>query len=185
MQLDAKDMDFFEHYRGNIQMCLPVDPNLCGNLEAQGRLQKMLPEVADGQERVEEREISPLSIFRICFWVFVLYHLSLCSVLGLTLECLNTFFHLFSISFIARHAVTTSTLSVESSSGGDYEWIHYATSELCGHTKFKREHGINVAIYEAVSWFCSFLLVCVCLVILVHTFGRTERAKLKGGYKHT
>ncbi|CAK9034372.1 Uncharacterized protein SCF082_LOCUS20827 [Durusdinium trenchii] len=47
-------MDFFQHFRGKIEMCLPVDPKLCGNLEADGKLAKMLPERDDGQERVEE-----------------------------------------------------------------------------------------------------------------------------------
>ena len=31
------------------------------------------------------------------------------------------------------------------------EWIHYTTSELCGHPKFKREHGVNVVTYQGVS----------------------------------
>lgn len=48
------DMDFFEHYRGRIQMCLPVDPNLCGNLEARGKLLKMLPGADGAEERVQE-----------------------------------------------------------------------------------------------------------------------------------
>eukprot|EP00913_Durusdinium_trenchii_P001836 g1702.t1 len=30
--------------------------------------------------------------------------------------------------------------------GNDYEWIHYATSELCGHSKFERKSGINEAV---------------------------------------
>ena len=48
------DMDFFKHYRGRIQMCLPVDPNLCGNLEARGKLSQMLPELHGAEERVQE-----------------------------------------------------------------------------------------------------------------------------------
>lgn len=96
------DMDFFQHFRGKIEMCLPVDPKLCGNLEADGKLAKMLPERDDGQERVE--------------------------------ECRENFGSFCTKLF-----------------GNDYEWIHYATSELCGHSKFERKSGINVAVYEAVS----------------------------------
>lgn len=46
-------MDFFRHNKGRLQMCLPVDPNLCGNLEIQGKLKKILPDLEDGNERVD------------------------------------------------------------------------------------------------------------------------------------
>ena len=52
-RLQRLDMDFFKHFRGNIEMCLPIDPNLCGNLEVRGRLRSILPEIVDAQERVE------------------------------------------------------------------------------------------------------------------------------------
>ncbi|CAK9034368.1 unnamed protein product [Durusdinium trenchii] len=48
------DMDFFRHYRGRIKMCLPTDPNICGNLAAHGKLRDMLPDVDDADERVRE-----------------------------------------------------------------------------------------------------------------------------------
>lgn len=51
-QMQHVDMDFFKHFRGNIEMCLPIDPNLCGNLEARGRLSGILPEM-DAEERVQ------------------------------------------------------------------------------------------------------------------------------------
>lgn len=47
------DMKFFEHFRGKIEMCLPIDPNLCGNLEVRGKLKTMLPEdLKHAQDRV-------------------------------------------------------------------------------------------------------------------------------------
>ena len=46
-------MEFFRHNKGRLQMCLPVDPNLCGNLEIQGKLKKILPDLEDGNERVD------------------------------------------------------------------------------------------------------------------------------------
>lgn len=48
------DMKFFEHYRGKIQMCLPIDPNVCGNLERRGNLKTILPEIKHSQERVAQ-----------------------------------------------------------------------------------------------------------------------------------
>jgi len=47
------DMEFFKHYRGQLQMCLPVDPHLCGNLETQGKLATVLPEVEESDDRVD------------------------------------------------------------------------------------------------------------------------------------
>lgn len=35
-------------------MCLPVDPNLCGNLESRGMLKAILPHVQDEEDRVDE-----------------------------------------------------------------------------------------------------------------------------------
>ena len=46
-------MEFFRHNKGRLQMCLPVDPNLCGNLEIQGELKKILPDLDHGDERVD------------------------------------------------------------------------------------------------------------------------------------
>lgn len=97
------DMDFFQHFRGNIQMCLPIDPNLCGNLESEGRLARILPDLnADPQERVQECRDNFDSFCRVIY-------------------------------------------------GGDYEWIHYTSSELCGDSTFERKHGVNVVTYKQVS----------------------------------
>lgn len=46
-------MEFFRQNKGRLQMCLPVDPDLCGNLEIQGKLKKILPDLEDGDERVD------------------------------------------------------------------------------------------------------------------------------------
>ena len=48
------DLGFFKTYGGQIQACLPVDPNLCGNLEAQQRLKDLLPWLRTSHERVEK-----------------------------------------------------------------------------------------------------------------------------------
>eukprot|EP00435_Cladocopium_sp_Y103_P022017 s996_g5.t1 len=47
------DMEFFRQNKGRLQMCLPVDPHLCGNLEIQGKLKKILPDLKHGDERVD------------------------------------------------------------------------------------------------------------------------------------
>lgn len=101
-QLQHLDMDFFKQFRRNIEMCLPIDPNLCGNLEVRGRLVRILPEIHDGQERVD--------VCRDNFNSF----------------CTKLF-------------------------GGDYEWIHYKSSQFCGDSTFERQDGVNYVTYGAVS----------------------------------
>eukprot|EP00438_Fugacium_kawagutii_P021802 Skav216024 [mRNA] locus=scaffold417:115092:123593:+ [translate_table: standard] len=96
------DMKFFEHYRGQIQMCLPIDPNLCGNLEVRGNLKHIFPEVKHGQERV--------------------------------VACRRNFDD-FCVKLF----------------GGDYQWIHYVTGEVCGSSTFARDKGVNTVEYEAVT----------------------------------
>ena len=96
------DMKFFEHFRGQIEMCLPIDPNICGNLEVRGKLKPMLPELKHAQERV--------AACRENFQNF----------------CVKLF-------------------------GGDYLWIHYVTSEICGSKQFSREKGVNKVTYSAVT----------------------------------
>lgn len=46
------DMDFFEHYRNEIRTCVITDKNLCGNMEAEGKLSTMLPGYNNEEERV-------------------------------------------------------------------------------------------------------------------------------------
>ncbi|CAK9102390.1 unnamed protein product [Durusdinium trenchii] len=48
------DLEFFKTFHGRIQACLPVDPNLCGNLEVRGKLFGMLPWLDTAHQRVEE-----------------------------------------------------------------------------------------------------------------------------------
>lgn len=48
------DMEFFRKHRDRLKMCLPVDPALCGNLEASGKLKEILPHVDDAEDRYVE-----------------------------------------------------------------------------------------------------------------------------------
>ena len=50
----AVDMAFFRTYRDRLKMCLPVDPALCGNLEANGKLKEILPTLHDAEDRYVE-----------------------------------------------------------------------------------------------------------------------------------
>jgi len=47
------DMDFFKHYKGEIQVCVASDKNLCGNLASAGHLNGKV-EGAHRQERVDK-----------------------------------------------------------------------------------------------------------------------------------
>ncbi|CAK8995935.1 unnamed protein product [Durusdinium trenchii] len=47
------ELEFFRAFRGRLQACLTVDPNLCGNLEARGHLLHLFPSLRTGHDRVD------------------------------------------------------------------------------------------------------------------------------------
>jgi len=133
------DVNFFAHYRNKFLLCLPNDPNICGNLEASGKLSHLMPDLDDTQERIDACRDDYDSFCRKLF-------------------------------------------------GGDYEWIHTRTAEICGEPSYTKVNGVNVVSYKAVSNYqgeedsITGTIFVSFLVLLVFIWGMLMTAELRACY---